>query len=110
VQASHRCLARQRGEGVQQRLRTGCLGIPVPDHNEQARIGEPPREVHEQPERRRISPLHVVEHEQQAGFSAKSGGVILCRPVPSVFTTNTAPVSVPGSLFLRNTMLLPPGE
>ncbi len=67
MQASHRCLARQRGERVQQRLPTGCLGIAVVDHDEQARIGEPPREVDEQPERRRIGPLHVVQHEQQTG-------------------------------------------
>src|SRR6266851_6715875 len=41
------------------------------------------------------------------GSSAKSGAVILRRPLPSVFTTNRAPGSVLGSLFLRNTILLP---
>jgi hypothetical protein len=42
--------------------------------------------------------------------SAKFGAVILRRPLPSVFTTNRAPVSVLGSLFLRRTILLPLGE
>jgi hypothetical protein len=41
--------------------------------------------------------------------SAKSGAVILRGLLPSVFTANRAPVSVPGSLFLRKTVLLPPG-
>ena len=42
MQASHRRLARQRGERVEQQLPTGCLGIAVVDHDQQARIGKPP--------------------------------------------------------------------
>jgi len=69
----HRVLAGQRGEERGQLVPSAGLGVPVRDQQHQPGRGDALGQVPQQPQGRRIGPVHVVEQQDKPGTGGRGG-------------------------------------